>query len=73
MREKAFGLIPRIESKQRNVLFPEEKRTRRGKRKSKFQSRLLSYHRRLGSRSTILGIRAIPECRSHSTRCPFLL
>lgn len=31
MREKAFGLIPRIESKQRNVLFPEEKRTRRGK------------------------------------------
>jgi len=41
------------------------------KRKSKFQSRLLSYHRRLGSRSTILGIRAIPECRSHSTRCPF--
>jgi hypothetical protein len=31
MKEKAFGLIPRIESKQRNVLFPEEKRTRRGK------------------------------------------
>ncbi|KAL9368858.1 hypothetical protein Peur_040057 [Populus x canadensis] len=43
------------------------------KRKSKFQSRLLSYHRRLGSRSTILGIRAIPEGHSHSTRCPFVL
>ncbi|KAL9405961.1 hypothetical protein Peur_002933 [Populus x canadensis] len=42
------------------------------KRKSKFQSRLLSYHRQLGSRSTILGIRALPEGRSHSTIC-FLL